>query len=197
MIDYSCMTPALYLMSVIIIAIGALLIVRIASIRLRVPATFAPIPACEHLTDLATWLRERELAVGNVIPGAEACIQFANPIAPARTALAFVYVHGFSATWPETAPVTGRLAAAFGANVLQTRLAGHGTEPESLATPAEAWLTSLHEAWQIAGHLGDRVVIVATSTGAPLAIWLARLPGVADRLHALLFMSPNSFCHMG
>jgi len=34
-------------------------------------------------------------------------------------------------------------------------------------------------------------VIVATSNGAPLSIWLAQQPDIQDRLSAVLFMSPN------
>ncbi len=149
------------------------------------------VPTLDNLSALSEWLQERESKVAGIRPGAEACIQFAHPKAPQKTALCFVYVHGFSATWPETAPVTEQLAARFGANVLQARLAGHGTDSAGMVTPAELWLSSLRETWEIATQLGDRVVIVATSTGAPLSVWLASFPDVKDKLHALLFMSPN------
>ncbi|XOV89910.1 MAG: alpha/beta hydrolase [Pseudomonadota bacterium] len=149
------------------------------------------VPTLENPAELSAWLDERERNVPGMTPGAEACIQFADPQAPQKTPLCFVYVHGFSATWPETAPVTERLAARFGANVLQARLAGHGTDSAGMVTPAELWLSSLRETWEIATQLGDRVVIVATSTGAPLAVWLASFADVREKLHALLFMSPN------
>ncbi len=151
----------------------------------------AGVPALDDLRDLSAWLDARERAVPDLVDGAAAHIRFANPDAPARTPLAFVYLHGFSATWPETAPVTERLAARFGANVLQARLAGHGVGSEGMLTPAEAWLDSVQLSWEVASQLGERVVIVATSTGAPLAVWLASQPALQSRIHALLFMSPN------
>lgn len=156
----------------------------------------AKLPGSNVPTDLepgqlAQWLEDRERAVPDLVEGAGACIQFADPEQPAHTPLVFLYIHGFSATWPETAPVTENLAREFGANVLQARLAGHGTDPETMVTPAEDWLQSMADSWQIARQLGHKVVIVASSTGAPLSVWLAHQPGVKSDLHALLFMSPN------
>jgi esterase/lipase len=149
------------------------------------------VPTDLSLRELAAWLANKEAAVPELVDGADARIQFANPDAPAKTSLCFVYIHGFSATWPETAPVTERLAARFSANVLQARLTGHGTVSDDMVTPAEAWLESMAETLEIALQLGDKLVIVATSTGAPLSVWLASRRGVADKLHAMLFMSPN------
>lgn len=149
------------------------------------------VPTDLDLPALARWLSDREARVAGLVEGADARIQFANPGAPARTPLCFVYIHGFSATWPETAPVTERIAARFSANILQARLAGHGTVSDDMLTPAEDWLVSMTETWELATQLGEKVVIVATSTGAPLSVWLASLAGVRDNLHALLFMSPN------
>lgn len=159
--------------------------------KLRAACPDSRVPTNLSLPALAAWLTGKEHQVAHLVEGAGAHIQFANPAAPAKTPLCFVYIHGFSATWPETAPVTERLAAQFSANSLQARLAGHGTTSEDMKTPAEAWLESTLEAWEIATQLGDKVVLVATSTGAPLSVWLASLPGVTERLHALLFMSPN------
>lgn len=155
----------------------------------RWPDVSIPVP--DNLDDLSAWLNAREAAVPGLIDGAGACISFANPDNPQPTALCFIYIHGFSATWPETAPVTEKLAKRFDANVLQARLAGHGTEPHTMVTPAENWLKSMAETWEIASQLGHKVVIVATSTGAPLSIWLASQEQVENRIHALLFMSPN------
>lgn len=151
----------------------------------------AAVPIFEDLRDLSIWLDDRERQVPGIVPGAAACIQFAAPDAPAKTPLCFMYVHGFSATWPETAPVTTKLAEKFGANVLQTRLEGHGRGQDYMVTPAEDWLGSLLEAFRIANQLGDRIVIVATSTGAPLSVWLTDQEETRGAIAALLFMSPN------
>lgn len=175
--------------ALILVLLGFILFGPRPRLDARPPTVAVPRP--DDLRELADWLQQREAAVPGIIEGAEARIEFADPENPASTRFCFVYVHGFSATWPETAPVTSRLAARFDANVLQARLAGHGTEPETMVTPAEEWLASMMECWEIARQLGDRIVIVATSTGAPLSLWLASQSGVAQHIAALLFMSPN------
>lgn len=159
--------------------------------KLNATAPATNVPDDLSLHELAKWLAEKESRAGGIVEGGQACIQFANPDDPAKTPLCFLYIHGFSATWQETAPVTEHIARRHSANVLQARLAGHGARDEDMVTPAEEWLVSMMESWQIARQLGEKVVIVATSTGAPLSAWLASLPGVAGSLHALLMMSPN------
>ncbi|MEX2489267.1 MAG: alpha/beta fold hydrolase [Pseudomonadales bacterium] len=149
------------------------------------------VPNDLNLTELAEWLNQQEQAAGNVIPGAEATITWATPESPEKTPLCFMYIHGFSATRQETAPLTERIATHFGGNTLYVRIAGHGTGPEGMLTEAEAWLQSMVDAWRIATQLGDQVVLVGTSTGAPLSIWLACQPDVGARIYAMLFMSPN------
>ena len=174
-------------------AIVALLLIIVLGPRPKLIARRpeVEVPVDLSLTELADWLAKKEASVSGLVDGAEACIQFADPAAPAKTPLCFVYIHGFSATRPETAPVTEHLAARFSANVLQARLAGHGMGSDDMVAPAEEWLESMAETLEIALQLGDKLVIVATSTGAPLSVWLASRPGVADKLRAMLFMSPN------
>lgn len=180
-------------MSILLAALVALVVVFLLGPRPRLDARRVPVQVPHDLSlhELARWLADKEAKVPGVVDGGDACIQFASPDAPQRTPLCFVYIHGFSATWQETHPVTALLADRFGANVLQARLAGHGTTSEDMVTPAEAWLESMLETWEIATQLGDKIVLVATSTGAPLCVWLASMPDVRQNLHALLFMSPN------
>lgn len=144
-----------------------------------------------ELKELQQDLHESELKTPNLVPGTEATIGFANPDNPAKTELVFMYVHGFSATWRETAPVAETLAKSFQANTLQCRLSGHGTGPEGMKCSAEDWLISLNKQAQIAARLGEKIVVIAVSTGAPLSIWLATQSGIKDKLACLLFMSPN------
>lgn len=180
-------------MSTYLTSLLALIVLFLLGPRPRLQARPPKVSVPDHLSlpDLAHWLSQKEERVTGLIDGADARIEFANPDAPAKTALCFVYIHGFSATWQETHPVTTTLASHFSANVLQARLAGHGARDEDMVTPAEQWLASMVETWQIASQLGEKVVLVATSTGAPLCVWLASLPEVQPRLQALLFMSPN------
>lgn len=180
-------------MSAYISALVALVVIFLLGPRAKLLARRpdVDVPADLSLPELADWLAEKERQVPDIVEGTEASIQFASPESPHKTPLCFLYIHGFSASWPETHPVTARLAAEYDANVLQARLAGHGSGPDAMIATAEHWLHSVAECWEIATRLGERIVVVATSTGAPLSVWLASLPGVSERLGALLFMSPN------
>jgi esterase/lipase len=173
--------------------IGLLLIVFIAGPRPTLNATAPKTRVPESLTgvDLAHWMVDSEAQVSNIIDGTEARISWHDSKAPAKTPLCFLYVHGFSASRQETAPVTQLLAQRYHANIFDARLEGHGVGHDGMLSPAESWLQSMVDAWDVASKLGERVVIVATSTGAPLSIWLASQPGVADKLQAILLMSPN------
>jgi alpha-beta hydrolase superfamily lysophospholipase len=125
-----------------------------------------------------------------ITPGTEKRIRwFGEP--GTRTSYVVVYLHGFSATRQEIAPVPERLAKTLGANLFETRLAGHGREREALVdVQAEAWLRDGEEALAIAAALGERIVLMGTSTGATLAVALAQHPqfGAVD---SLLLLSPN------
>jgi esterase/lipase len=59
---------------------------------------------------------------------------WANPD-KTKTPCAIVYLHGFSATRQETAPLSDLVAAQLGAYLYYTRLAGHGRGGEAMAEP--------------------------------------------------------------
>ena len=122
---------------------------------------------------LDRWLAERESRSPDLIPGTEKVIIW-NDKADEKTPLALVYIHGFSATRREIAPTLDIVADQLGANLFYTRLTGHGRGAEAMADATiEKWKTDVAEALEIGKRLGDRVIVAATSTGAPLAAWLA------------------------
>ena len=57
------------------------------------------------LEELKQELYDLECRTPDLIPGTEATVDFADPANPTKTDLVFMYVHGFSASWRETAPV--------------------------------------------------------------------------------------------
>ncbi len=141
---------------------------------------------------LTAYLASGEARFGDIVPGVEKTVIWADPTDPARTELAVVYLHGFSATHRETAPLTEQLAKELGANAFLTRLAGHGRTGEALGEAvANDWLADVAEALEIGSHLGRRVVVFAVSTGATLATWAAAQPEWRDQIAALALMSPN------
>jgi len=159
--------------------------------KLKSRAPVSTVPDGLTLAALDKWLKKSESETRNIIAGSEAMIEFADKRNPASTEVCFLYIHGFSASRQETAPVTSMIADNYRANVFHVRLAGHGVGSEGMLSSAESWLQSMIDAWKISEYLGDRVVIVATSTGATLAVWLLQQVGVAQKVAAILMMSPN------
>ena len=53
------------------------------------------------------------------------------------------------------------------------------------------WMADVAEAFAVAERLGERVVLMGTSTGASLALWAATRPEWRERLDALVLISPN------
>ena len=108
-----------------------------------------------------------------------------------KTEYAIVYLHGFSASQEEGRPIHTNIAKEFGCNMYLSRLAGHGidtTEPMVNLTAEELW-ESAKQALQIGRQLGQKVILMATSTGGTLALKLAAdYPG---DIYALVLMSPN------
>lgn len=142
--------------------------------------------------DLDTWLAQREASVAGIRPGVAKEIVWADPATRSKTQLAIVYIHGFSATSGEIRPVPDRLAAAFGANLFFTRLAGHGRDGPAMAEPSvNDWINDYAEAIAIGRSIGERVIVMATSTGAALASWAATQPALSDGVAGYVLVSPN------
>lgn len=126
----------------------------------------------------------------DVVPGAEARIVWAGA-AEERTTLSVVYLHGFSATHRDTAPLAEIVASRLGANLYLARLTGHGRGGDAMGEAEAAdWLRDAREARALGGRLGDRVVLMGHSTGATLCTWLAAAEPGSDLL-ALVLLSPN------
>jgi pimeloyl-ACP methyl ester carboxylesterase len=142
--------------------------------------------------DVEGWLSARESSVVGVRGGDEKGIVWADPDARDVKPLSLVYLHGFSADRHEIEPVLTELAADVGANVFFTRLRGHGRDGAAMAeATVEAWLDDTAEALAVGRRIGERVVLLGTSTGATLATWAAVRPEAADRLAGLVLISPN------
>lgn len=125
------------------------------------------------LSQLDAWLAEQESRVPNLVPGAEKMVRWASEPGT-RTPLSIIYLHGFSATRQELVPVFDRVSDSLSANIFYTRFAGHGRDQDAMGEPRlRDWVADTREAWRIGRLIGDRVVVVGTSTGAPLAAWLA------------------------
>lgn len=142
--------------------------------------------------DVEAWLEAREAGVQRLRTGEAKAIVWSDPARRARTPLAVVYLHGFSADRHEVEPLVSDLAAELGANAYFARLAGHGQDGQALGdATVDAWLADAAEAVAVGARIGERVVLVGTSTGGTLALWAAARPEGAARIAALVLVSPN------
>lgn len=108
-----------------------------------------------------------------------------------KTPFSVVYLHGFSASQKEGDPVHLNFAKEFGCNLYLARLADHGidTTEQLLYFTADRWWQSSKESLAIGKAIGDKVILMSTSTGGTMAILLAA--EYPDDVYAMINMSPN------
>lgn len=170
-----------------ILAIIALIVFLLTPSRLVNSASMPELP-----DDLDSYVATSEAEAARsyrLIPNTEKRIRWQTP--GERTEWAIVYLHGFSATRQEIAPATELIADALGANLFETRLTGHGrAEGVMLEMRAENWLEDATEALAIGSRIGERTLLIGTSTGATLALAMAGHPAM-QRVEAIVAISPN------
>ena len=142
--------------------------------------------------DLDAFLAASEAAFPDIRDGLSKQIIWADPERRDKTKIAVVYVHGFSASSGEIRPLPDIVARELGANLFFTRLAGHGRTSDAMAEPTvNHWVNDIAEAIEIGRRLGDRVVLMGTSTGATLITWAATQPALMENVASLVLISPN------
>lgn len=142
------------------------------------------------LADLDPWLQTSESKFEGLRPGTAKGVVWASADKQ-QTPWSVVYIHGFSATRLETAPLADQVAKALGANLFYTRLSGHGLPGQAMGeASAQDWLADTLEAVRIGKTLGRKVLVISCSTGSTLSTWLGTTPQAAD-VSAFVFISPN------
>ncbi len=142
--------------------------------------------------DIDAYLASSEALVPDVREGAQKRIIWVDPASKAKTPLAIVYIHGFSASLEEVRPLPDIVARDLGANLYFARLRGHGRSGAAMATATvNGWFNDVAEAVAIGRRLGDRVVLLSTSTGGTLATWALEQPALAEGIVGSVMISPN------
>jgi alpha-beta hydrolase superfamily lysophospholipase len=126
-----------------------------------------------------------------VRPDLAKTILWNDPTTRRTTPLSLVYIHGFSASRKDISPVVETLASRLRANAFFTRLAAHGSSSaaEFATVRAQDWLDDTREALAIGRGIGERVILIGTSSGALLATMAALEDD--SRIAALVLLSPN------
>ncbi len=148
-----------------------------------------PLPP-ENISQLESWIQSSEAAYSDIKPGNAKGIVW-NSAKKNKTPWSVVYIHGFSASRLETAPLTDNVAKILGANAFHTRLTGHGRSNQAMAEASpQDWMADAVEAIRIGQALGNKVLVISCSTGATLSTWFATSPE-ASKVAAYVFFSPN------
>jgi esterase/lipase len=128
------------------------------------------------LPELEKQISDNEKAIKGIKPDNEARIVWADTTNKEKTKIAFLYLHGFSASQAEGDPVHKNLAKKNNANLYLSRLAEHGIDrgdSSMISLTADEYAASAEKALEIAKKLGDEVVIIGTSAGGALTLFLA------------------------
>ncbi|MDY6868907.1 MAG: alpha/beta hydrolase [Chloroflexota bacterium] len=146
----------------------------------------------ENLEELEAWIEKKEDRVSDLRDSARATIIWANQERKKKTEYTLLYLHGFKACHPEGHPVHRQVAHHFGWNLFLARLKGHGlTVKKPLSDFEVASLKeSAAQALEISKRLGDKVIIMGTSTGGSLGLFLSAQPELKEHIKALVLYSP-------
>jgi esterase/lipase len=128
------------------------------------------------LPTLEEQIKQGEAAEKGIRSDCQARIVWADSTKKEKTKIAFVYIHGFSATQEEGNPIHRNIAKKYGANLYLARLAGHGVnlgDSTMAKVTADDFIRSAEYALAVGKTLGDEVVIVCTSFGGALTTYLA------------------------
>jgi esterase/lipase len=171
--------------------LSVMLIVYFSGPKFPKPLLNSTLPTLNLKTaDIESYLKTKESAF-QIKPDNESRIFWAKDSLKNVTPYCLLYLHGFSATWYEGKPVHIDFANRYGMNLYTPLLASHGLiTPDPLIdmTPDRLY-ESAKEALVIAHLLGEKVIIMSTSTGGTLSLKLAS--EFPELIEGLILLSPN------
>ncbi len=177
-------------LKILLYTLGVLFILYFFGPRPQTPEYNISMPAVPQLNELDKFIAAGE-ALHKLKPNNEARIVWANDSVQQQTEYAIVYLHGFSASQEEGAPVHRTIAHQFGCNLYLSRLAEHGidTTEQLMNLTADKYWESAKQALAIGKKLGKKVILMGTSTGGTQAVQLAA--AYPNDIAALILYSPN------
>lgn len=160
-----------------ILGLGALLTIGYLSGPSVPEATLDPtLPSVtQDLRLLEAEIAAAEAAVPNLKRDNEARIIWADTALKKKTPYSIVYIHGFGASWAEGDPVHRELAKRYGANLYLARLHDAGINERYAfddLTPTN-FVAGAKHALAVGKALGDSVIVIGTSAGGLLTVYLA------------------------
>ncbi len=176
------------LIIIIVVVIAYLMISKPVNVQLS--AKIENDTNAKNPGQLEAEINQSEAARTTIKKDNEARIVWANPDKKEKTEYVLVYVHGFSASWMEGDPVNYNFARRYGCNMYLSRLYGHGidTTDALVDLSPENYLKTAKDAVKIGRQLGDKVILMSTSTGGTLSLAIAAENPWID---GLILYSPN------
>jgi esterase/lipase len=144
------------------------------------------------LNDLETTLEQENAALPNLRDQCGSSVVWHNDSIQ-KTKYAVVFLHGFSACPFEGNPIVQDFAKEFGCNLYLHRLPQHGLDDDESfvdLTPKK-WIESAKKAINIGANLGEKVIIMSSSTGGTLSTYLTAENEAANIIAAQFLYSPN------
>lgn len=156
--------------------LAVILVIYLAGPKVQEAQLNPTLPSVTNdLTKLEDEINRSEAEVKDLKPDNQARIIWADTSKKAKTPYSIVYIHGFSASWAEGDPIHKDLAKRYGANLYLSRLYESGiSDPDAFddLTP-ENFLAGAKRALAIGKVLGDSVIVIGTSAGGLLGVYLA------------------------
>ncbi len=141
------------------------------------------------IDELDQYIHDKEFSHPSLKPDNEARIIWADSVRQ-PTEYSLVFLPGFSATQGEGEPIHLEFSKRYGCNAYLARLYAHGLDSASgmgELTP-DKYLETAKEAIAIGQKIGDKVIVMSSSTGGTLALYLA---AHHPQVYALICYSPN------
>ena len=170
--------------------LASLIIIYLLGPRVVPPKLDITIPEVSgSLTELEANIQKAESQI-DLKPDNQARIIWADSI-PGKTEYCLVYIPGFTATYMEGDPVHQRFAQRYGCNLYLPRLHGHGmaTDNALINYSADSVIASATHALAVGQQLGEKVILMSTSTGGTLSLQLAAI--FPEQVDAIITYSPN------
>ncbi|MEI9918118.1 MAG: alpha/beta fold hydrolase [Bacteroidota bacterium] len=128
------------------------------------------------LVALEQMINDSERSTKGIKPDNQARIVWADSTKKEKTKVAFLYLHGFTASQGDGMPVHTNIAKTFNSNIFLFRNAHHGVnlgDSTMLTATPNDFIFQAEKALAIAKQLGDEVIVMGTSLGGALTLHLA------------------------
>ena len=177
-------------MKKVFLIISFSILIFVAGPKIEKPVIFKDLPKIElNINEVKSWIDEKESKFNNIKEGNQSRIIFYDSV-PKKTDISVVYLHGFSGSSQDGFPVHINIAKKLNSNIYLPRLFAHGLNSNEplIEYTGEKYLDSAREALALGKTIGEKVILMCTSTGCSAGLTLAaNHPEVA----ALVMYAPN------